>query len=161
MSRRNRNVGQDVQHDGLYVTDLEDFFFGSLTEEIMSGIIKSFVYYFQVDEEKSDINIYGETSKLVLRNPIKLYALVEEIEPTLESNKFGIDQKKSITCYFHKRHLEEVEVIIHEGDYIDYNNWKYLIVSSLDTRNVNGVGIFRDTIQVTAIIPDKDQQLNK
>ncbi len=165
-TRKNRNKDLPIQGDSegqsLFVTDLEDQLFFNIADELLNNIIQSFVLYYQIDETKSEVSdIYGETTKLVFKNPVKLFAFIEEPEPTLETNKFGMDQKKMIYTYIHKRRLEEFGLMIHEGDWIGYNGQNYEIVSTIDVRYIGGVSRFRDTIKLTCIVPDSNQQLNQ
>jgi len=159
--RKNRNTGTPTQERNLFVTDLEDQFFGNITRELHQDVVQMFVLYFQVDEKLSDYNdIYGETTKLVLKNPLKIDCFVEEEEPTIVNDKFGEDRTKNIIVSIHRRRLDELGLTINGGDYIEWNGFKYLITSAIDSRHVGGVGRFRDSMIVKATIPDTNQSLN-
>ena len=160
MTRKNRNTNVPVQERSLFVTELENIFLGSISEEIAVSVLRAFVLYYRIDEEKSVINIYGETEKIVFNNPIKIYCFVEEEEPTVTGDKYGLDQTKNITAYIHKRRLEELGVMVQMGDFIGYNGNMYLITSAVDMRHVAGVGLYRDTIAVKCMITDSNQALN-
>lgn len=165
-NRKSRNDNLPVQGDSdgqsLFITDLEDTLFFNLADELLINIVKSIVLYYQIDEERSQVNdVYGETTKLVFKNPVTVYAFIEEQEPTLESNKFGMDLKRVIYVYIHKRRLVELELKIHAGDYVGYNGQNYEIVSVVDVRSVGGVARFRDTLKLTCIISDSNQSINQ
>lgn len=164
-NRKNRNTDLPVQGgtdgESLFFTSLEDQFMYNIAEEILLNIVQSFILYYQVDEEKSEIsNVYGEVTKMVFKNPLKIFSLIEEQPPTEEAGKFGIKQKKTIIVYIHKRRLEELSLKVESGDFVNYNGNVYEIVSAIDPRFIGGVNRFRDTVQLTCIIPDSNQLLN-
>jgi hypothetical protein len=162
MPRGNKDIGKPSQNGSLFITDLEDVFFGSIVEELMVGVVQSFVLYYQVDGSKSEVsNIYGETTKVYFKNPVKIFCIVEEDEGNIDSNQYGMDQKKTLVCWMHRRRLEEVSVVVQEGDFIEFGGISYQIITAIDTRFLTGVAKFRDTIKVTAVVPESHQDLNK
>ena len=160
MPRKTRNTNVPVQERSLFITELENRFLGAISEEILTSVLQTFILYYRIDEERSKINVYGETERLVFNNPVKIYCFVDEEEPSVTADKYGLDQQKNITAYLHKRRLEELGMVVHMGDYIGYNGNMFLITSTVDMRHVGGVGIYRDTISVKAKISDANQQLN-
>jgi len=160
MSRRSRETGKPTQPRSLYITELEDKLYGEITEELFVQMAKTFVLYYQIDETRTNTNVYGEGQTTIFKNPIQIYCFVEMEEPEVKITKYGMRQDQKITCWMHKRRLEELEVIIHEGDYVEWNGLTYIIVSSIDSRYLQGVPSFRDTIKVTCVIPDSGPNFN-
>ena len=154
MPRRTANdPNKPIQHRGIFFTDLEDKFLGAITEELFVEISQEFILYYQIDEERSQQNVYGEHTRRVFRNPIKIFCYIEPEEPTLVTNRYGVDEERNITVYFHKRRLEEIGVKIMEGDFLEYNGLSYFIFEALDTRKVLNNQRFRDTIRVRGKVP--------
>ena len=153
---------KDIQQGSLYITDLEDKFMGSIINEVMYNINQTFVYYWQLDESRTQISeTYGEGTLNIFKNPVKIFCYVEFDEPTVNRGLFQVDEEKRITAYMHRRVLKEKGIIIAEDDFIEYGEFSYKIVSAPDTRYVGGITKFKDTIQVTAILPKDDKGLRE
>lgn len=161
MSKKNRNTNVPSHTESLFFSSLENELFSSITEELLTNVVKSFVIYKEVDEKRSQIDdIYGEARKIVFKEPIILYCLVEEVEPSIDDEFGGMRQIKNINLWIHKRFLEENKIKIHEGSYVEWGGYNYKIISALDTRHIHGIATIRDTIRAECVLSNESIELN-
>ena len=102
-----------------------------VTDEVIERVIGTSILYYPISISHSDFHpLYGEAINKTYLPPIHVEVLAEwEGEETTTSG-FGIDKKSSVTIHFHKRRLtEDQNLFVREGDFIQYGEQKYEIVS--------------------------------
>ena len=111
-----------------------------VTDEVMERVIGTSILYYPISLTHSDFHpLYGEAINKTYLPPIHVEVLAEwEGEETTTSG-FGIDKKSSVTIHFHKRRLtEDQNLFVREGDFIQYGEQKYEIVSLGQPRQLFG-----------------------
>ena len=102
-----------------------------VTDEVIERVIGTSILYYPISLSHSSFHpLYGEAIDKTYLPPVHVQVLAEwEGEETTTSG-FGIDKKSSVTIHFHKRRLtEDQNLFVREGDFIQYGEQKYEIVS--------------------------------
>ena len=102
-----------------------------VTDEVIERVIGTSILYYPISLSHSSFHpLYGEAINKTYLPPVHVQVLAEwEGEETTTSG-FGIDKKSSVTIHFHKRRLtEDQNLFVREGDFIQYGEQKYEIVS--------------------------------
>jgi len=111
-----------------------------VTDEVIERVIGISVLYYPVSLKHSNYHpLYGEAVNKTYLPPVHVDVLAEwEGEDTSTTN-FGIDRKSSVTLHFHKRRLtEDQNLFVREGDFIQYGEQKYEIVTLGQPRQLFG-----------------------
>lgn len=103
-----------------------------VNDELIEKVIGQQILYYSIDLETTDFHdLYGEAIEKTFLPPIRIYALVEFAEfSTTYSEGIGIDKDSSIVIHFHKRRLtEDQNLFVREGDFIQYGEFLYEILT--------------------------------
>lgn len=93
-------------------------FIKSVNRELLIKICNQRLYYYAIDDEKTTNNIYGESESKIFKSPTLVWARVNYIEPTQTLGQFGFDIKRQVEVYFYPLLLDEINLIIRQGDVI-------------------------------------------
>ena len=111
-----------------------------VNDELLERVIGQPILYLPVSMEYSNFHpLYGEAIEKCFLPPVRVYVLVdfEAIETTTEN--FGLDKMHTINVKFHERRLhEDQNLYVREGDYIQYGNSFYEIVTLTEDRPLFG-----------------------
>jgi len=119
---------QDI--DQLFAKQKEFDFMNVIAAELHQKVIGQYVYYFKVDKERTETNIYGESKeKIVQGEKVKVPCTVSEvIKPVNDS--FGIRFDKSLRVAFLLKLLDAYGISnVFQGDYLEFQQKNYEIVS--------------------------------
>jgi len=124
----------------LFTGQKEKNFVKQLTDETIERIIGQGIFYYPIDPNYTNFHpIYGEALEKTFLAPVRVHALVEWNEYITETGKFGVDKRRAITIHFHKRRLtEDQDLYVREGDFIQYGDLYYEIVSLSEPRQLFG-----------------------
>jgi hypothetical protein len=102
-----------------------------VTDEVIERVIGTSILYYPISISHSDYHpLYGEAINKTYLPPIHVEVLAEWEGEETTNTGFGIDKKSSVTIHFHKRRLtEDQNLFVREGDFIQYGEQKYEIVS--------------------------------
>jgi hypothetical protein len=95
-------------------------------EEYLHGDLSMKLVLFRVDRQKTDTDdVYGEVGKDEIKflPPVEFYGLVKIEEPKNNSYNKGINrylEPGNMVVSVYLKHLEEMKIDIHYGDYIGY-----------------------------------------
>lgn len=98
----------------------------SIGQEYLHGDINMKLVLYRVDRSKTDVDdVYGEVGRDQIKffSPIEINALVKVEQPTNTSYKSGLVRRNepgNLTLSVYIKHLEELGVDIHYGDFIGY-----------------------------------------
>ena len=128
----------------LYGANRDISLFRHINRELLNNIIEQKVGYYKVNLEKTQSNIYGESSKKYYNDPVLLNCLIERGDTTTETNEFGPDITRTIKCKFLRDDLigadlstdqpadgtgftyniypEIGDVVLWQGQYFEVNN---------------------------------------
>jgi len=111
-----------------------------ITDEVVERVIGVSVLYYPISISHTDFHpLYGEAINKTYLPPIKIDVLAEWEGEETTTTGFGIDRKSSVILHFHKRRLtEDQNLFVREGDFIQYGEQKYEIVSLGQPRQLFG-----------------------
>tara|TARA_B100000674_G_C37659048_1_gene831605 strand:+ start:239 stop:727 length:489 start_codon:yes stop_codon:yes gene_type:complete len=102
-----------------------------VNDELIERVIGQTILYYPISQEKTNYHdLYGEAIKKTFLPPVRVYALVDWEGSDTTSTNFGIDRNATITVHFHKRRLtEDQDLYVREGDFVQYGDDYYEIVT--------------------------------
>lgn len=102
-----------------------------VTDEVIERVIGTSILYYPISIKHSDFHpLYGEAINKTYLPPVHVEVLAEWQGEETTTTGFGIDKKSAVTIHFHKRRLtEDQNLFVREGDFIQYGEQKYEIVS--------------------------------
>jgi hypothetical protein len=111
-----------------------------VTDEIIERVIGVSVLYYPISLKHSNFHpLYGEAIDKTYLPPVYVDVLAEWEGEDTATTGFGIDKKSSVTLHFHKRRLtEDQNLFVREGDFIQYGEQKYEIVTLGQPRQLFG-----------------------
>jgi hypothetical protein len=111
-----------------------------VTDEIIERVIGVSVLYYPISLKHSDFHpLYGEAINKTYLPPVHVEVLAEWEGEDTATTGFGIDKKSSVTLHFHKRRLtEDQNLFVREGDFVQYGEQKYEIVTLGQPRQLFG-----------------------
>ena len=135
----------------LFITPREISFFADITKQLIKDIVSQNIYYYAINEETTKRNdLYNESSQKVFDPPVEIEVLVEwNGESEVTSGKFGIDHIFDLKVFFHKRDLDHKNIVLREGDFLQYNErffevQKLTIPKDIAGQNEHIIGIHAD-----------------
>tara|TARA_R110000824_G_scaffold52854_3_gene146698 strand:+ start:221 stop:1510 length:1290 start_codon:yes stop_codon:yes gene_type:complete len=111
-----------------------------VNDELVERVIGQTIAYYPISIEESNFNdTYGEAIDKVSLPPVRVYAFVE-VENEQTNEKFGYDYQTKLTVNFHRRRIvEDQNLYVRVGDFIQYGEQFYEIVRTYnDTRFLFG-----------------------
>lgn len=114
-----------------FITQREVDFGANVTKELMQGVIDCEVRYYAIDLARSDVNhLYEEAIYKSWRPPVAISALAAFDQASTVAGRFSLDSQYSAEIYFHKKELDERNVVAQEGDFIEWGGIFYEITSA-------------------------------
>tara|TARA_R110000744_G_C19369472_1_gene562337 strand:+ start:6017 stop:6556 length:540 start_codon:yes stop_codon:yes gene_type:complete len=122
---------------GLFFTPRDMELFNDYNSELLEIIAQTKVKYWRVEKDYSDPNdIYGESDKKVTREPVEIFSWIMLDDPETQTGQYTTEIKRSIECYMHKDRLTEVNITPRIGDFVEYDNQFFEIISADVPTNV-------------------------
>jgi len=111
-----------------------------VTDEVIERVIGVSVLYYPISLKHSNFHpLYGEAINKTYLPPVHVEVLAEWEGEDTATTGFGIDKKSSVTLHFHKRRLtEDQNLFVREGDFVQYGEQKYEIVTLGQPRELFG-----------------------
>ena len=123
----------------LFVTNREIDLINDITKELIKDVVGQEVIYYAISEELTEINLYNESDEKIFETPISIETLVEfKGESSVTTTKFGLDSIYDITVFFHKKDLTDKNIILREGDFIQYGKRFYEIMKLTRPKDIYG-----------------------
>tara|TARA_R100000008_G_scaffold76180_1_gene55874 strand:+ start:2286 stop:3818 length:1533 start_codon:yes stop_codon:yes gene_type:complete len=107
-----------------------------VNDELAERVLGQTIAYYPISIEESNFNdIYGEAQEKVSLPPVRVFAYVE-VENEQSNAKYGYEYQTKLTVNFHRRRLvEDQNLYVRVGDFIQYGDFFYEIVRTYnDTR---------------------------
>ena len=107
-----------------------------VNDELAERVLGQTIAYYPISIEESNFNdIYGEAKEKVSLPPVRVFAYVE-VENNQTNTKYGYEYQTKLTVNFHRRRLvEDQNLFVRVGDFIQYGDVFYEIVKTYnDTR---------------------------
>ena len=102
-----------------------------VNDEVIERVIGQTVIYYPISLEHTNFHdLYGEAIDKVFMNPVRIYAMVKYVSQTTTVTPLGVDRVERINVAFHKRRLtEDQDLFVREGDFIQYGQYFYEILT--------------------------------
>lgn len=115
-------------------------FFSDITKELMKDVVGHAVYYYPINLEKSDTNgTYGESTHKVFDNPLYIEAMIEfRGDANFAQNPAGLDKRNQIVAYFHKRDMDDRQIVPKNGDFIQFGGVNYEVKKVTNPKIIYG-----------------------
>jgi hypothetical protein len=107
-----------------------------VNDELAERVLGQTIAYYPISIEESNFNdIYGEAKEKVSLPPVRVFAYVE-VQNDQTNTKYGYEYQTKLTVNFHRRRLvEDQNLFVRVGDYVQYGEVFYEIVKTYnDTR---------------------------
>ena len=120
----------------LFVGKKEKDLVKQVNDEVIERIVGQTVVYYPVSMEHTKFHsVYGEAVDKNFLNPIRVYAMVKYDSEDTTTTPLGIDRIEKITVTFHKRRLtEDQDLYVREGDFIQYGQNFYEILTLVEPK---------------------------
>lgn len=115
----------------LFTGKKEKDFVKQINDEVIERVVGQTVAYYPISLEHTDFHdIYGEAVEKNFLHPIRVYAMVKYESQNTTTTPLGVDRIEKISVAFHKRRLtEDQNLFVREGDFIQYGDHFYEILS--------------------------------
>jgi len=131
MSEDNKWSQPDAPPPPLFTGKKEKDFVKQINDEVIERVVGQTVVYYPISLEHTNFHdIYGEAIDKNFLNPIRVYAMVKYESQSTSTTPLGVDRIEKITVAFHKRRLtEDQNLFVREGDFIQYGDKFYEILT--------------------------------
>ena len=115
----------------LFTGKKEKDYVKQINDEIIERVVGQTVVYYPISLEHTNFHsIYGEAIDKNFLNPVRVYAMVKYDSQNTTTTPLGVDRIEKISVAFHKRRLtEDQDLFVREGDFIQYGEHFYEILS--------------------------------
>ena len=115
----------------LFVGKKERDLVKQVNDEIIERVVGQTVVYYPISLEHTNFHhIYGEAIDKNFLHPVRVYAMVKYVSQTTTTSPLGVDRIEKISVAFHKRRLtEDQDLFVREGDFIQYGENFYEILT--------------------------------
>ena len=115
----------------LFVGKKEKDLVKQVNDEIIERVVGQTIAYYPVSLEHTNFHdLYGEAIQKNFLMPIRVYAMVKYESEDTTTTPLGVDRVEKITVTFHKRRLvEDQDLYVREGDFIQYGEHFYEILT--------------------------------
>ena len=131
MSDDNKWSQPDSPPPPLFVGEKEKNLVKQINDEIIERVVGQTIVYYPISLEHTNYHdLYGEAIQKNFLDPVRVYAMVKYQSQTTTVTPLGVDRIERINVAFHKRRLtEDQDLFVREGDFIQYCEHFYEILS--------------------------------
>lgn len=115
----------------LFVGQKEKDLVKQVNDEVIERIVGQTIVYFPISLEHTNFHsLYGEAINKAFLDPVRVHAMVKYVSQTTTTTPLGVDRIEKISVAFHKRRLiEDQDLFVREGDFIQYGENFYEILT--------------------------------
>ena len=123
-----------------------------MNEELIDEIVGQSVDIYKINIEKTDENIYGESTTKYYDVGFRVNCLILYNEPEIVQDEFGPDLNSSIEMYFQRENLSSGSLNFYPetGDIVDWNDHYWEINGTTEPQLFAGNPNFKHNIVATA-----------
>ena len=114
-------------------TGRDALFLKHISKELINKVISVEVAFYKLSLNDTEITMYGESSKKVYFNPIRLFTLVSKEDVTMDDQDTGMNVNQNVVFSFLRDELKDYDIVPAEGDIIQFNANYY----EIDNTNEN------------------------
>ena len=131
MSDDNKWSQPDRPPPPLFVGKKEKDLVKQVNDEIIERVVGQTIIYYPISLEHTNFHdLYGEAIQKSFLNPVRVYAMVKWNSQNTTATPLVVDRVEKISVSFHKRRLvEDQDLFVREGDFIQYGDNFYEILS--------------------------------
>lgn len=120
----------------LFTGQKEKDFVKQVNDEVIERVVGQTIVYYPISLEHTNFHsIYGEAIEKNFLDPIRVYAMVKYDSQNTTTTPLGVDRVEKISVFFHKRRLtEDQELFVREGDFVQYGEHFYEILSLVEPK---------------------------
>jgi len=124
----------------LFLGEKERNLVKQVNDELIERVIGQAITYLPLSLEFTNFHpLYGEAIDKCFLGPVRVYALVEYAGIETKTESYGLDKSNTITVKFHEKRLNgDQNLFVREGDYVQYGDSFYEIVSLKEDRPLFG-----------------------
>ena len=123
-----------------------------MNEELIDEIVGQSVDIYKVNVERTEDNVYGESTAKYYDIGFRVNCLIEYAEPTIEQEEFGADLNGNISMFFQRENLASGSLNFYPeiGDIVDWNDYYWEINGTTEPQLFAGHPNFKHNIVATA-----------
>ena len=131
MSDDNKWSQPDQPPPPLFTGQKEKDFVKQINDEVIERVVGQTIVYYPISLEHTNYpDLYGEAIQKNFYNPVRVYAMVKYTSQETTATPLGIDRIEKIAVAFHKRRLsEDQDLFVREGDFVQYGEFLYEILT--------------------------------
>jgi len=118
----------------LFVTERDRKLLSKINRELIDNIIESKILYYQLSEEDSNTNIYGEANIKYFAQSFIIPCMIEREEQNYSLEDGKLDHDIQMSVYFLRDYLVDNSIKMEIGNYIKFNNEYYEIDAIIENR---------------------------
>tara|TARA_Y100000114_G_scaffold133276_2_gene132596 strand:+ start:4562 stop:5050 length:489 start_codon:yes stop_codon:yes gene_type:complete len=120
----------------LFVGKKEKDLVKQVNDEVIERVVGQTIIYYPVSLEHTNYHdLYGEAIQKNFLDPVRVYAMVKYESQATTVTPLGLDRVERINVGFHKRRLsEDQELFVREGDFIQYGENLYEILTLVEPK---------------------------
>ena len=124
----------------------------SMNEELIDELVGQSVDIYKVNVERTEDNVYGESTTKYYDNGFRVNCLILFDEPEVTQEEFGADLNSNITMFFQRENLASGSLNFYPeiGDIVDWNDFYWEINGTTEPQLFAGHPSFKHNIVATA-----------
>jgi len=135
-----------------FVPQKEFDLINSMNEELIDEIIGQSVDIYKVNIDRTDENLYGESTTKYYDTGFRVNCLLLYNEPDIIQDEFGTDLNASIEMYFQRENLASGSLNFYPetGDIVDWNEFYWEVNGTSEPQLFAGHPAYKHQIKATA-----------
>tara|TARA_R100000008_G_scaffold81392_1_gene64572 strand:+ start:344 stop:817 length:474 start_codon:yes stop_codon:yes gene_type:complete len=135
-----------------FVPQKEFDLINSMNEELIDEIVGQSVDVYKVNIDRTNENIYGESTTKYYDVGFRVNCLILYNEPEIEQTEFGADLNANIEMYFQRENLASGSLNFYPeiGDIVDWNDHYWEINGTTEPQLFAGHPAYKHQIKATA-----------
>ena len=123
-----------------------------MNEELIDEILWQNCLYYKVNIDKTEDNMYGESTAKYYDIGFRVNCLINYNEPEIVQEEFGADLNSSIEMFFQRENLSSGSLNFYPeiGDIVDWNDYYWEINGTTEPQLFAGHPNFKHNIVATA-----------
>lgn len=122
-----------------FITQREIDFINGITKELLQDVVQEEIKYYAIELDRTTVHrLYDESINKVWSPPVMINALVLYENPNVNFGIFGADDKANLEVYFHLEELKDRNVSPRSGDFVEYGDQFFEILSATEPQLVYG-----------------------
>ena len=135
-----------------FVPQKEFDLINAMNEELIDEIVGQSVDIYKVNIDRTDENVYGESTTKYYDIGFRVNCLILYNEPEITQDEFGTDLNANIEMYFQRENLSSGSLNFYPetGDIVDWNDFYWEINGTSEPQLFAGHPAFKHQIKTTA-----------